>query len=169
MGRSTPVSCFKSSYNGPQFRWSVLLSCFSLFQHIRGGEQILCCDHVHRQTQRPTEDWGKVNYGERGRPWRDITSGCVLCLWMFWIMMTTYLRCVFWLFVRVFMWLCLCLPLWRSMCVCVQCARNAVGPFVCVCVLWYSGIDKCMLICDCFISPRSLWWIQYSATIIGVM
>lgn len=56
MGRLTPVSSFKSSYNGPQFRWAAgkrailskvtqFLGSVLLFQPLsahQGGEQILC-------------------------------------------------------------------------------------------------------------------------------
>ncbi len=56
MGRLTPVSSFKSSYNGPQFRWAAgkgailskvtqFLGSILLFQPLsahQGSEQILC-------------------------------------------------------------------------------------------------------------------------------
>ncbi len=98
MGRLTPVRYFKSSCNGPQFRWATgkgailakvtqFLCCALLFQPLSvrlGGwtDTVLLphSDHVHWYIYWPTEDSGKVNYGERGRPCGNVMSVWTVCM-----------------------------------------------------------------------------------------
>lgn len=162
MGRLTPVSSFKSSYNGLQFGWAAgkgaILSkvtqflCFVLlFQPLsahQGSEQKLSsylqssCTQIDLLTHiGPC----KVNYGESGRPCGNVTSVWVVCgsctLWALW---TTHILevCLWCVCVRTFVHVYLCVG------PCVQCTHNAVCPFVvcvsslCVCMCFATGEYK---------------------------